>query len=303
MGVLSTSSKLITGFFLAGNTLLLLFIILSGSIENTDIGRLYWLHADTSRIPGAGGTSRWTFWGLCSVLRGRNVNCSPMPAYPISPLDNFMTTDGIPAGFIENRDTYFHLSRFSFSGFLVAFAFLGIALFVYIFTFCSYAFSKVVFNLVVVGVLFNLAAVACQTAVNVMARNQFIDDGLEAELGTALLTIAWSSVLCCIFVFFGTGTPFINKAWNSHKKYVEMHNYKEQALKYQPRRSAALSPSIYNPEQLTYSNLARDLESGSGIDNNFSSTKPQNSELQRHRSSVQFFKVRKTKEKSDNDSI
>ncbi|AAS53739.1 AFR368Cp [Eremothecium gossypii ATCC 10895] len=298
MGVFSVSGKLLTAILLAGNTLLLLFIVFSGSIESSPIDRLYWLRAQTDGFNGAFGWSKWTFWGLCNGEGAHNRECGRMsPAYPLSPADNFGGV--LPARFVEDQDTFFYLSRFAFCFFWIALSFIAIAFLFCVFTWCSYSFTKVVFTMVLIGCVFNVAAVACQTAVVVMARNVFRDDGREAKIGPELMGIAWASVACSLLVFFFSGISFIRRAWTAHKEYVEMQHYKEQALKYQGTKHGSdgqMDHSIVydtNPE----------LEGGAVPVNDVRPVQAPVAEPQRHQSGVKFFKIRKTKNTVDDESL
>ncbi|AET38667.1 Sur7p Ecym_3165 [Eremothecium cymbalariae DBVPG len=292
MGVLNISGRLLTVLLLAGNTLLLLLIVLSGGIDNRPINRLYWLEANTTAIDGAPDVSRWTFWGLCSKTDNRNTNCSLSPAYPLSPSENFKMSSGVPSDFTSNMDTYYYLSRFSFCFFWIALSFLGIGFLFYVFTWCSYSFTKVVFTLVLIGCMFDMAAVACQTAVIVMARNAFNEGNMSPKIGAAMMGLAWASVACSIITFFGTGISFIRRAWRAHKEYVEMQNYKEQALRYQNTKETAAmdQPVVYDTNP--------DLENASAIVGDELHHQPET-----HQSGVKFFKVRRNKKVADDDSI
>ncbi|AGO11110.1 AaceriAFR368Cp [[Ashbya] aceris (nom. inval.)] len=299
MGVFSFSGKLLTAILLAGNTLLLLFIVFSGSIESKPIDRMYWLSARTAGFEGAFEYSKWTFWGVCNGEGSHNRDCGRMaPAYPLSPLDNF-GRQAIPDEFVQDRDTYFYLSRFAFCFFWVALAFLAIAFLFYVFTWCSYSFTKVVFTMVLIGCLFNMAAVACQTAVVVLARNAFRNADRDPKIGPQLMGIAWASVACSILIFFFTGISFIRRAWAAHKEYVEMQHYKEQALKYQGTKHASdgqMDQSIVydtNPE----------LEGGAVPVGDVRQVQAPVAEPQRHQSGVKFFKIRRTKNTVDDESI
>lgn len=188
-----TFFRCFTLLFLAGNTLLLILIVLSGSMNNYPVDRFYWVQADTSGIPNAANTTRWTFWGACSIVDGR-TSCNDLsPAAPISPQDNFNTKVNVPHKFINDRDTYYYLSRFSFCFFWIALAFVGIAFLLYILSFCSNIILQVVLILCIMGFIFNMVAVVLQTAVSVMARNAFHDADRSAKISAPLLGIAWAS--------------------------------------------------------------------------------------------------------------
>lgn len=213
--------KVTTLLFLAGNTLLLILIILSGAVNNYPVNHFYWVQGDTRGIPNASDLTRWTFWGACE-RRGQETFCGNnlSPAYPISPVDNFGTTTNVPDSFISNRDSFYYLTRFSFCFFWIALAFIGISFLLYIGSWCSYGFAKVVWMLTAVGCLFNVTAVVLQTAASVMARNAFSDSNREASLGADLYGIAWASVSLSImetaFTVSEYFTWFLSKSREQH---------------------------------------------------------------------------------------
>ncbi|CUS21379.1 LAQU0S03e01222g1_1 [Lachancea quebecensis] len=291
MALLSAANRTVTLLFLAGNTLLLILIILSGATTSFPVRRFYWLQADTNGLGSAPSVSRWTFWGLCDYTNG-NLNCNDLsPAYPISPKDNFGTTTNIPSDFISDRNTYYYLTRFSFCFFWVALAFIGVAFLLYVLSWCSYSFTKVVFILSAVGAIFDIAAVCLQTAASVMARNAFKDGNRDARISATLFGIAWASVACSLYIFFGTGAAFIRRAYQSHKEYVEMQKYKEQALMYQGKQQATSEI----PDAESYG-INEDLE------HNRATVAPE-TQPETHHSGIKFFKIRRTQKAGDQESL
>lgn len=276
-----------------GSTMLLIFIVLSGSIEHGPVNQFYWLQADTANITGAPELSRWTFWGLCGVSDNKNSNCTSLePAYPLSPVDDFGTTVGVPTDFVSNRDTYYYLTRFSFCLFLIALCFIGIALIFYILSWCSYTFSKTVFVTIVIGTLLNMAASACQTAATVLAKNAFKDADLSVSIGVKMMAFAWTTVALNIILFFITGGSFLRKAYKAHKEFVELQNYKEQALTYEQQQQQQQQLRFQQQQQ------QQDLEAAAATSVVADEPQPQES----HQSGIKFFKIRRT-HKSDEESI
>lgn len=202
--ILRTISRLASVLFLAGNVLLLIFIILSGSITHYPINRFYWVQGDTSNIPNAPSTTRWTFWGACSIQDGVTTCGEHLgPATPISPKDNFDTTVNVPHKFIQHRNHFFYLSRFAFCFFWIALAFIGVAFLLFFIAIFSKRIFQVVLILSIVGAIFDIVAVVLQTAVSVLARNAFHDADLSAKISAPLLGIAWASaVVSFINTFF-----------------------------------------------------------------------------------------------------
>ncbi|SCW00767.1 LAFE_0C11540g1_1 [Lachancea fermentati] len=293
MGFWSFSNKLVSLLFLAGTTLLLILIVLSGAINDYPVDRFYWVQGDTSNISGAPALSRWTFWGVCDRNSSGSTVCSDLsPAYPISPVDNFGTTVNVPSDFVDNRSTFYYLTRFSFCFFWIALAFIGIAFLLYAISWCSYAFTKVVFILVTVGALVDMAAVSCQTAASVMARNAFHNANLSSDIGASLFGIAWASVACSLYLFFATGASFIKRAYQSHKEFVEMQKYKEQALMYQGKQEALAPTDVAESYGMN-----EDLEHNQAAV--ISEPQPQES----HHSGIKFFKIRRTQQPGDQESV
>lgn len=205
---------LINIFFLAGTTLLLIFTVLSGSTNSFPFKDFYFLKADTSQIAGASSESVWSFWGVCNA--GNLTDCRLGPAYPISPVDNFGTSANIPTDFVNNRDTYYYLTRFSFAFLIIALCFTAFALILDIFGLIFSAVDKVVVGLIGVGLFFLAGTAAFETAVVVLARNAFHSSNLSASIGVKLIAFLWAS-LVALFIAFMNATFFtILGSYNKH---------------------------------------------------------------------------------------
>lgn len=187
--------------FTAGLTLLLVFIILSGVIDSSPINKFYWVQADTSSISGAPALSRWTYWGLSENTNGVNQFVVREPAYPISPVDNFGTTDGIPTDFVDNRNTYYYLSRVAWGCYIVALAATFFYLVFSVFALCSTTIALTSSVLIILSFVFTFAATAMYTAVAVLTRNKFNNAGMSAKVGPAMMGIAWASCALVLILF------------------------------------------------------------------------------------------------------
>lgn len=222
MAFLSALNHFITLLLLAGTTLMLLFIVFSGAIQHFPFNRFYWVEADVSSIASAGANfARWTFWGLCypdSYDAGSTNNCPSLgPDVPISPFDNFGNSTGLPVDFVNNRDTYFYLSRFSFPFFLIALVFAGVSFIGSLFTPCWSAMRKVVTFFVIIACLFCTTAACLITAVSVMTRNKFHDHGADAKIGADLFGMVWASTACLLIIFFMHCCHATRKAYKKQK--------------------------------------------------------------------------------------
>lgn len=202
-------------FLLAGTCVLLILLVAAGSSDHFPFNEFYWLKADTKGISNAPSMSAWTFWGVCES--NNYSECTLGPAYPISPVDNFNTAKNVPKDFVDNRNTYYYLTRFSFGFTLTGLCFTGIALIVDLLGFCFVIIDKVVMAFVSLALIFIAGNAALETAAIVLAKNAFADAGRYASIGAKAMGLMWASVACLILVFFNT--CFANIA-NSYRKHI-----------------------------------------------------------------------------------
>ncbi|ODV64555.1 SUR7/PalI family protein, partial [Ascoidea rubescens DSM 1968] len=187
-------SVAISLFLLAGATLMLIFVVMSGSTTSFPINRLYWVEGDTSLISNAPDVTRWTFWGRCEEISSRNRNCDHLgPAYPISPYTNFDTTVNVPEKFVNEEDTFYYLSRFAFGLFWTGLVFTGVSLITEIFTLCSHTFQKIEVVFISLALFTTLTATCLITACVVLVRNAFHDADLDSEIGSIMIGLIWAS--------------------------------------------------------------------------------------------------------------
>lgn len=303
MGLVRSIFRLGTLLFLAGNTLLLILIIISGATNSYPISSFYWVQGDTSGIPNAPDLTRWTFWGACSRQDDQTIcrgNLSP--GYPISPVDNFGTNINVPGPFISNRDAFYYLTRFSFCFFWIALAFIGTSFLLYIGSWCSYGFSQVVWLLTTVGCLFNVTAVVLQTAASVMARNAFNGADRATHLGSDLLGIAWASVVLSMIesvsVFYEYFRKFKSHVIKEHEKEMGAIDsrplgsknwfYSSKSDNYQAEEPALATTDPYTQNNTNVTSTAA------------ASAVPQENQQK----GINFFTVRKTQKVThDDDSV
>lgn len=279
MSFLSFTNKILTVLLLAGATLMLLFIVFSGAVKNYPFNHFYWVQADTSAISSADGDiSRWTFWGIChpeSYDQGATDNCPHLGAdVPISPYDNFGNSSAIPSDFINNRDNYYYLSRFSFPFILIALVFSGVSFICSIMAPCWLAMKQVVTFFIGLALIFCVTGASCITAVSVMTRNQFHDSGYEAKIGASSLGMVWASTACLLILFF------LSCCSTAHKMYKKQQNVDQSEYeKYQPNHDSLPMPA----------------------------TLPQTEETvhapQHESAGIRFFKIRRNQDKVEEDSL
>lgn len=260
--------------------MVLIFLVLSGSTNHFPFNRFYFVKADTSGISGAPSESSWTFWGVCDS--SDFGSCQRGPAYPISPVDNFGTTNGVPDDFVSNRNTYYYLSRFSFAFTLLGLAFAGFALIVDILGFCFVVIDKIVIFLVVFALIFIAGAAALQTAVSVLARNAFSSANLATHIGVKSTALVWTAFAAILIVFFNTCAANIA---NSYKKHIERvrNTQNEDEVYYPPAETQEPTEGALGDESSYTRGNTAEKETGSG--------------------GIRFFRIKRNQKVSDEESV
>lgn len=271
----------------AGALLLLTLIVLSGSVDHYPFNRFYWIEADTSNITNAPDISRWTFWGLAERIEGKSKEVDLSPAYPFSLVDNFSTTVGVPHDFVDNRDTYYYLSRFAFAFLWVGLAFMTVVCLLELFAIFSYSVMKINGYLTTVALLFVAGAISFETAVCVMGRDAFSDANLYAHLGAAMLGMGWAATAILIILFFMSWGELILTSYRKHK--ARVLTQEEEQRQYD--QAAQQQDSQFTPTQVD----DREIQ---GDESSF--VKQKHSAA--HESGIRFFKIRRAP-KEDNESV
>jgi hypothetical protein len=262
---------------LAGTVLMLLLTILSGSSDHTPLNKFYWLSADTSNIKGAPSESAWTFWGVCE--KSNYSECTLGPAYPISPKDNFHTTQGVPSDFVDNRDTYYYLTRFSFSFTIVGICFAGIAFIIGILGLCFTVIDRVSVAFILIALFFIAGMASMQTAAIVLAKNAFNDDNRKAHIGVKLMALMWATVACLIISFFLTCFSNIT---HSYRKHMDR---------------------VYAQKEYNGDNQQSPLVGPEGDESSFTRAAPEPEAKESNGGGVRFFKIMRNTKVSDEESV
>lgn len=266
-----------------GVVLLLVFTVLSGVSNTFPFKNFYWIEADTSGIPGAWDTTRWTFWGIQNANNfTQHLNS---PATPISPVNNWSTRRNVPQKFISSQDTFYYLSRFSFVFFLIALAFTGFALIVDLLGLCWEVIDKIVVLLVLIALFFQAGGVAFQTAVVVMAKDAFNNDNRYAHVPVALMAIVWTAFVCLGLVWLNTTFATISQSWSNHLARVRAN--KEAQAGY-PQQGAP-EGGIVAP--------------GMNDQSSFTRSAPAEVEKEHSNGGIRFFRVKKSHKTSDEESV
>ncbi|KAJ5239610.1 Actin cortical patch SUR7/pH-response regulator PalI [Penicillium chermesinum] len=184
-------------FFMAGAILLMFLTLLGGTSNHNPLNQIYFLQADTSRIPGAPATSRWTFWNICSVKNGRSDCGEVHPDFPLDPpgKNNFDTTQGVPAGFIGTNH-YYLTSRFMFPFIIIALFFAVVSLFTGLLSICTRLGGYISGFLAWLALCFQTLTTCLMTAVYVQGRDRFNANNQRGRLGVKAFAFMWTATVC-----------------------------------------------------------------------------------------------------------
>ncbi|KAH8692981.1 SUR7/PalI family-domain-containing protein [Talaromyces proteolyticus] len=175
-------------FFTAGAMLLMFLTLLGGVTNHTPLNNIYFLQVDSSSIPGAPTTSRWTFWNLCAVRNGRSQCGSSHPCFPFDP-----RTRAISAP-ITNH--YWLMSRFMFPFIIISLFFATCSLFLGFVAICTRIGSYLSSLLTWLAWLFQVITTSLMTACFVQGRNHFNSASEPATLGSKAFGFMWAAVAC-----------------------------------------------------------------------------------------------------------
>ncbi|KAJ5693060.1 Actin cortical patch SUR7/pH-response regulator PalI [Penicillium macrosclerotiorum] len=196
--LLSRASLGFLGLFFMASAILLIFLTLLGGARNSNpLNQIYFLQADTSNIPGAPSTSRWTFWNLCSVTNGKNDCGSSHPDFPFDPPSsrNFGTTENVPSEFIGTNH-YFLTSRFMFPFIIIGLFFAVLSLFTGLLAMCTRIGSYISGFLSWLALTFQVITTCLMTAVFVQGRSAFSRNGQTSKLGVKAFAFMWTASAC-----------------------------------------------------------------------------------------------------------
>ncbi|PGH13462.1 hypothetical protein AJ80_06331 [Polytolypa hystricis UAMH7299] len=192
---LGSCSAFLALIFNAGAFILMILTLLGGAQDKNPLDRTWFLEADTSNIPGARDTSRWTFWNICGVKNGRNDCPGTSPAFPLNPPahSNFDTTQNIPHQFIGTRK-YFYLTRFMFAFMLIGLFFVFVALVSGLAALCTRVGSWISTVFITIGLILQIITASLMTAAYVQGRRNFNSNGQHAKIGVKAFAWMWTAV-------------------------------------------------------------------------------------------------------------
>ncbi|KAI0405585.1 SUR7/PalI family-domain-containing protein [Xylaria palmicola] len=183
---------------LAGATVLLFFVVLSGLTRTSPLRQTYFLSADTAGISGARPVSQWTYFRVCGA---GNADCGR--AWPDFPLG--WAWSGHPAGAdLPDRlvgsygagttsSYYFYLWRFGWVFYLLALFFAVAAFFTGFLAFFGRLGAAVAGLASLVALFFHTLAAALMTVTFVKMRDEFVRAGRGARIGRYAFGFTWGA--------------------------------------------------------------------------------------------------------------
>jgi len=191
--------------FLAGSILLMFFVILGGETTSTPLDKVYFLKADTSKIPGARPITQWNYFYVCGA---GNTDCGD--AVPALPLGYAWVgnTAGVPAPLLGSHakhttsEYYYYLWRFGWVFYLMALLFACFALITGFISFLR--IGSGISSLLCASATFWMAlAASLMTAEFVKARDVFNRNGMDAHLGKYAFGFTWAALACLCLATIG----------------------------------------------------------------------------------------------------
>ncbi|KAF8536567.1 actin cortical patch SUR7/pH-response regulator pali, partial [Trichophaea hybrida] len=185
---------LISLLFLSGAIVLLFLLLLAGSRDVNSLNPIFFLQADTSGIPGApDGICHWTLYNFCSSTPdGLNTACRPnTAAYPLDPVRNFGTTQGVPQDFVNHSRKYFYLSRFLFAFYIIDLFFSLSALLLGFWAVVGRYGGYLAAALVGTAWFCSAFNATVMTAVYTMGQNAWRREGRFARVGVKAMGFTW----------------------------------------------------------------------------------------------------------------
>jgi hypothetical protein len=184
--------------FLAGSTVLLFFVILSGVEHTSPLRQTHFLSADTSGISGARDVSQWTFFRICGL---GNTDCShswPDPpvgwAWSANPTGPNLPTKLIGShGGNTTSYYYFYMWRFGWVFYLIALFFTVAAFFTGFIACCGRLGAAIAALMSSVALFFLTIAASLMTVTFVKMRDHFHSVGRSASIGTWAFGFTWGA--------------------------------------------------------------------------------------------------------------
>lgn len=218
----------LTFIFLLGAGLLTFFLILSGGRPGGTLKNFYWFEADTSGFNSAPALTRWYNYRWCGYADGQTSGCSStVPAQAFSPRDNFGRSDEMPTSFLNNRDTYYYLSRVAWAMLLIGLLFLVSAIIPAVVMIFKTITVMAVWSTVStwIAFFFILLAACLYTGCYAKAKVAFDGRNRYSKLGPRNFAFLWTTVfLLLVNTIWSTITVAIHGK-NKYRDYRESDHY------------------------------------------------------------------------------
>lgn len=216
--------NLVALLFLIGATIMSFFLILSGGRSSGVLKNFYWIEADTSGFNNAANLTRWFNYEFCGYAQGRSFDCSSRaPAKPFSPKDNFGASPLMPRSFIDNRDTYYYLSRVGWAMLLIAVFFEVCTLVPQIIGVFKHIRPLSIFATVThwLSLFFLLLAACLLTGCHAKGIRAFHGRDRHAKMGAKCFALLWTSVflLLCTSIWSVVATALKKKEERNSTRY------------------------------------------------------------------------------------
>jgi len=200
---------LFSWLLVAGALTMMFFVVLSGVKDVAPLNKVYFLQADTSKIPDARAVSQWAYFYICGE---GNQDCGKaVPALPFG-YPWVANTDNVPAVLLGSHGKgttstyYYYMWRFGWVFQLIALLFGSLAVLSGLLSFTR--IGSGVSSLIVFGASsFQTLAAILMTVTFVKARNVFRANGITAQIGKYGFAFTWAAAVA-LFVasmlfFFG----------------------------------------------------------------------------------------------------
>lgn len=249
--------------------LLSFFLILNGGRKSGTLTKFYWLKANTLGYNDASRTTKWYNYMFCGYQDGSNnlFNCSSKaPAKPFSPRDNFGASPNMASSFLNNRDTYYYLSRVAWAMLLIGVFFQACCLIPSLLSIFKLLKPMALVNLILtwISFFFIILAACLYTGCYVKAKKAFHSQNRMATLGSKNFGILWTTVflLLCCAIWNTVSLVLLKKKQKRDNLYVNntannyiINNPDEETLNNNEQKSLSTSTSSSNTGQVNNPNL------------------------------------------------
>lgn len=218
----------LTFTFLLGAGLLTFFLILSGGRPGGTLKNFYWFEGNTSGFNDAPDVTRWYNYRWCGYSDGQTSDCSStVPAQAFSPRDNFGRSDEMPSSFLNNRNTYYYLSRVAWAMLLIGLVFIVGAIIPAVVMIFKTITVMAIWSTVStwIAFFFILLAACLYTGCYAKAKNAFSDSNRSSKLGAKNFAFLWTTVFLLLVNTIWSTITVVLHGMNKFRDYKESDHY------------------------------------------------------------------------------